>query len=93
MIHGATFLDLGNVWYMKNDANTYEEGSTFSFDTFYEQLGFNTGFGLRLDIQFAVLRLDWGIQLHNPNEAVGDRWISGFDFAKTAINFGVGYPF
>ncbi|MFR9603311.1 MAG: BamA/TamA family outer membrane protein [Rikenellaceae bacterium] len=93
MIHGATFLDLGNVWYLKNSYNSYDDGATFSFDTFYKQLGFNTGFGLRLDIQFAVLRLDWGIQLHNPNLTVGDRWIHNFDFANTAINFGVGYPF
>ncbi len=93
MIHGATFLDLGNVWYLKNNYNSYDDSATFSFDKFYKQLGFNTGFGLRLDIQFAVLRLDWGIQLHNPNLTAGDRWIHNFDFANTAINFGVGYPF
>ncbi|MFI3292788.1 MAG: BamA/TamA family outer membrane protein [Rikenellaceae bacterium] len=93
MIHGATFVDVGNVWYLPNDYNDYDEVSVFGLDTFYKQLGFNTGFGLRLDIQFAVLRLDWGIQIHSPNEPVGDRWISGFDFAKSAINFGVGYPF
>ncbi len=60
---------------------------------FYKQLGFNTGLGLRFDIKFAVLRLDWGIQLHNPNNPVGERWIHDFRWKNTALNFGVGYPF
>ncbi|MFI3282786.1 MAG: BamA/TamA family outer membrane protein [Rikenellaceae bacterium] len=93
MIDGATFVDVGNVWYLPNKYSSYDDDAIFNLDSFYKQLGFNTGIGVRLDIQFAVLRLDWGIQLHNPNDPVGDRWISGFDFSKTAINFGVGYPF
>lgn len=60
---------------------------------FYRQLGFDTGVGIRLDIKFAVLRLDWGIQLHNPNWPAGHRWIESFKFKNTALNFGVGYPF
>ena len=47
----------------------------FHFDSFYRQLGFDAGIGLRLDIKFAVLRLDWGIQIHNPNAPAGQRWI------------------
>lgn len=93
MIHGAAFADVGNVWYLPNDYGNYDEASVFRLDNFYRQLGFNIGYGFRLDIQFAVLRLDWGIQIHNPNEPAGQRWISGFDFSKTALNFGVGYPF
>ena len=91
IFHGATFLDLGNVWYMKdNDTDT---SGVFHGSTFCKQLGFNTGLGIRLDIKFAVLRLDWGIQLHNPNRPVGERWISNFKWKNTALNFGVGYPF
>lgn len=93
-IHGATFLDAGNIWYLKDSEGVYDSSALFDKDTFYKQLGFNTGFGIRLDIQFAVLRLDWGIQLHNPNKAEGERWvIKSFNFDNTALNFGVGYPF
>ena len=93
MIHGATFFDLGNIWYIKNnDANIPDE-AVFHFNSFYKQLAFNTGIGLRLDIQFAVLRLDWGIQLHNPNNPVGKRWIHNFKWRNTSLNFGVGFPF
>ncbi len=92
--HAATFLDAGNVWYLKDSEGVYDETAIFDGKTFYKQLGFNTGFGVRLDIQFAVLRLDWGIQLHNPNKDEGQRWvIRDFKWDNTALNFGVGYPF
>ena len=93
IFHGATFLDLGNIWYTGANSKDVPEGAEFAFDTFYKQLGFNTGLGLRLDIKFAILRLDWGIQLHNPNNPVGERWIHNFKWRNMALNFGVGYPF
>ncbi|MFR9580410.1 MAG: BamA/TamA family outer membrane protein [Rikenellaceae bacterium] len=92
-IFGATFFDVGNVWYAQDEYSEYDPESVFHFNSFYKQLGFNTGIGIRLDIKFAILRLDWGVQLHNPNLTEGERWISKFDFDNTALNFGVGYPF
>ena len=93
MFHGATFLDLGNVWYMGHDRAQVPADGVFHWDRFYKQLGFNTGLGLRIDIKFVILRLDWGIQLHNPNRPQGERWINDFRWKNTALNFGVGYPF
>jgi outer membrane protein assembly factor BamA len=93
IFHGATFFDVGNVWYMGRNGVEYPENSVFHFNEFYKQLGFNTGIGIRLDITFAVLRLDWGIQLHNPNRPAGERWIHDFKWKNTSLNFGVGYPF
>ncbi len=93
-VHGATFLDVGNIWYLRDSDDVTDPLAIFHGDTFFKQLGVNTGFGLRLDIQFAILRLDWGIQLHNPNKVEGERWvIKDFSFSNTALNFGVGYPF
>lgn len=93
IFHGATFLDCGNIWYTGTTSTETPADSEFHFNTFYRQLGFNTGLGLRVDIKFAILRLDWGIQLHNPNRPVGERWIHNFKWSNTALNFGVGYPF
>lgn len=93
IVHGATFFDLGNIWYIRQNPSEYADDAVFRFDRFYNQLGFNTGLGLRFDIKFAVLRLDWGIQLHNPNNPAGERWIHNFKWKNTALNFGVGYPF
>ena len=93
MVHGATFFDLGNIWYIRRNPSEYSDDAVFFFDKFYKQLGFNTGLGLRFDIKFAVLRLDWGVQLHNPNNPAGERWIHNLRWKNTALNFGVGYPF
>jgi hypothetical protein len=93
MFHGATFFDLGNIWYIGRKDVSYPESSVFRLKNFYKQLAFNTGIGIRLDIDFAILRLDWGIQLFNPNSPEGQRWIHNFKWRNTSLNFGVGYPF
>ena len=93
MFNGATFFDLGNVWYLGGDRQDIPTDGIFRWNEFYKQLGFNTGIGLRVDIKFVILRLDWGVQLHNPNMPEGERWISNLKWKNTALNFGVGYPF
>ena len=72
MFHGATFVDVGNIWFADRHSAP-SPAAVFHFDSFYRQLGFDAGIGLRLDIKFAVLRLDWGIQIHNPNAPAGQR--------------------
>lgn len=91
IVDGALFFDLGNVWLAGRHNN--DEPSKFRLDTFYKQLGFNTGIGLRFDINVAILRFDWGIRLHDPGMPKGDRWIDKFKYSNTVLNFGVGYPF
>ena len=93
MFNGATFFDLGNVWYLGNGRVDIPADGIFSWKDFHKQLGFNTGLGLRIDITFVILRLDWGVQLHNPNLPAGHRWIEKLRWKNTALNFGVGYPF
>lgn len=90
-IHGAVFLDVGNIW--SNGKGETDKSAIFYFDKFYKQLAFNTGAGIRLDLDFFVIRLDWGIILHNPNNIAGQRWIRKFNFDNTALHFAIGYPF
>lgn len=92
ILHGAVFADVGNVWFL-NSREFNDNRGVFKFNRFYKQLGFNTGVGFRFDIGMAILRLDWGIKIFNPNRVAGDRWISKFKFSDTVLNFGVGYPF
>lgn len=92
-LRGAVFLDAGNIWNVNIKGGQAGNPEAFRFDTFASQLGFNTGIGLRFDVNIAVIRLDWGIRLHDPNEPAGQRWIHNFRFSNTAINFGIGYPF
>ena len=92
IFHGALFLDVGNVWYLRDTEDSNPE-EVFQFNNFYKQLGFNTGLGLRIDATFVILRIDLGLQLHNPGRPEGERWIHDFKWKNMALNFGVGYPF
>ena len=85
---GALFLDAGNIW----DCADKGEADAFSF----ESIALNWGLGLRLNLDFILLRLDAGIRLHDPGKQAGKRWIEPaywLDGGNTAIHFGVGYPF
>ena len=92
IMNGALFFDLGNVWYLRDTEDNNPE-EVFHFNSFYRQLGFNTGLGLRLDLSYVILRFDLGMQLHNPNRPESERWIKTFHWRNTALNFSVGYPF
>ena len=62
---GALFLDAGNVWNLKNFFE-YEdaEDGVFRLKDFWREMALGTGFGVRYDLDFFVLRLDLGIGLH-----------------------------
>ena len=92
IFHGALFFDAGNVWYIRETEGS-NPSEVFHFNDFYKQLGFNTGLGLRIDATFVILRIDLGMQLHNPGLPEGQRWIHDFKWRNMALNFGVGYPF
>lgn len=91
IFHGAIFFDLGNIW--SNTKGEENSEARFKFDNFYNQLAFNTGAGIRLDFDFFVVRMDWGIQLFNPGFNADNRWINKFNFKNTALHFAIGYPF
>lgn len=95
VLEGALFADAGNVWnWDKNTEDTEEaQKGVFRFDTFYRQIACDWGLGLRLNLKFAILRLDWGFKIYEPGK---ERWMGVSDwFAKgqNALQFGIGYPF
>lgn len=88
---GALFLDAGNVWTVKRE-NTAVSGN-FSFGSFYRNIAFNWGTGLRYNLKFVILRVDLGMVLYDPSIK---SWIAPSKWLKKdtyAIQFGVGYPF
>jgi outer membrane protein insertion porin family len=79
-IDGAVFIDVGNVWRLKRKASEGAPTSTttpdeFQFNSFYKQFGVGTGFGLRFDFTFLILRFDVGIKMYDPTLAPGDRFV------------------
>lgn len=92
-IYGAAFIDVGNVWTLaKEDAD--DQQSQFKWNTFAKSLAANWGTGVRLDLDFLILRIDLGLKVHDPSRAKS--WIGPgqwFDSNNYAVHFGVGYPF
>lgn len=95
---GAFFVDAGNVWLYESD--TRPEG-VFKFDDFYNQLAIGTGFGLRFDIDYILLRLDIAFPIRNINSAGDFNWVADeIDLLSSSwlsnnlvYNLGIGYPF
>ena len=88
---GAVFFDAGNIWLLNED--TLRPGGEFQPDKFINQLAVGTGFGLRIDPDFFVIRLDIGFPLRKPFLPKGERWVTD-KFGKDAVlNIAIGYPF
>ena len=91
---GAVFVDAGNIWTIRNYAN--QPGGVFKFDKFYKQIAVAYGLGLRLDLDFFILRFDGGMKAVNPAfETKKERFpIIHPKFSRDfAFHFAVGYPF
>jgi len=69
---GAVFVDAGNIWTMQEDENRLN--GQISWD-WWRQIAVATGFGLRMDLDFFVIRLDLGIPIRNPALPRGENWI------------------
>lgn len=91
-LHGALFLDAGNVWLMRKDEN--RPGGELTLRNFAEQIALGTGVGIRYDMDFLVFRLDWGIALHNPYDTGKSGYYNIPKFKDSmALHFAIGYPF
>jgi outer membrane protein insertion porin family len=72
---GAVFIDAGNVWAFNKAIQEDQGNSQFNPRTFYKELGIGTGFGLRFDFTFLILRFDVGIKAYDPAREEGDRFV------------------
>lgn len=101
-IEGALFAEAGNVWLTKFDENRangqfrftelLDENGLVINEAFYRQLALGTGFGVRLDLQYFLLRLDMGYPLHTPYEP-NEAWVQQFTFEDVNYNLALNYPF
>jgi len=108
-VEGALFLDAGNVWTIKPLTKKDENGelvengnSKFKREEFYKEFGVGTGFGLRFNFSFLILRFDVGMKVYDPARDEGDRFmLDNIKFFKpfgvykepVIYNIGIGYPF
>jgi outer membrane protein assembly factor BamA len=98
MFHWAAFIDAGNVWLQRRDEN--KPGGRLTKD-FYKELAVGAGLGLRVDLDFLVVRTDLATPLRVPYRAPGDRWVFKYidirdgDWRRNNLvfNLAIGYPF
>ncbi|KAA5433635.1 BamA/TamA family outer membrane protein, partial [Bacteroides cellulosilyticus] len=91
-LHGAIFLDAGNVWLMRKDKDRPDGQLTLK--NFPKQVALGTGAGLRYDLDFLVFRFDWGVALHDPYDTGKKGYYNIPKFKDgMAWHFAIGYPF
>jgi outer membrane protein assembly factor BamA len=95
ILEGAFFTDLGNIWYIDKKGGLPDE-TIFRLENFANDLAIGTGFGLRLDLSFSVLRLDLGLKLRDPSYTDDQKWLLGNRKVSSntlSWNIAIGYPF
>lgn len=92
-LDGAVFLDAGNVWLLNED--TSRVGGKFEFNRFYKEIAMGAGFGLRVNLDYVVIRLDAALPIRRPYKDLGKYWTfsSPYLFRDYILSFAVGYPF
>lgn len=91
-LQGATFLDAGNVWLLRDSEN--QPGGKFTFKDFGKQIALGTGVGIRYDLDFLVIRFDLGIGIHAPYDTGKRGYYNMPSFGKSlGYHFAIGYPF
>lgn len=96
-LKGALFMDAGNIW-LQNE-NEALPGGKFS-SNWWKEIAVGTGVGMRIDIQFFVLRFDLATPVRFPYLPDGEQWGNSFDIGSKSwrrenliFNFAIGYPF
>jgi len=87
-LYGAMFLDAGNVWSLHKDDRS---GGHFEPKNLLKEMALGTGVGLRYDMDFLVIRVDWGVGLHVPYKS-GFYNVGSFRDSQS-LHFAIGYPF
>ncbi|MEM5564015.1 BamA/TamA family outer membrane protein [Psychroserpens sp. AS72] len=89
--NGAVFVDAGNIWNVFD--NVEDEAATFDGFSSLKDIAVGSGFGIRYDFSFFVLRGDIGFKTYDPSRTLGDRWFKDYNFGNAVYNIGVNYPF
>ena len=90
-LDGAIFTDIGNIWNVFDD--TQDPRRTFDGFNDLNELAIGSGFGIRYNLGYFVLRLDMGLKAYNPVLDSNDRWMTDFKLNKAVFNIGLNYPF
>jgi len=86
---GALFADAGNIWNVFDNVDDPE--ATFNGIKSLKDIALGSGFGIRYDFTYFVLRGDLGFKTYNPALSTSQRWFK--DFGDSVLQIGINYPF
>jgi outer membrane protein assembly factor BamA len=91
--YGAFFLDAGNVWLLNEDET--RSGGKFEFNKFLNDMAIGSGLGIRVDLTYVVIRLDFAFPIRKPYMPKNENWIfnNGNFFGDYIFSLAIGYPF
>ncbi|WP_229253728.1 BamA/TamA family outer membrane protein [Dyadobacter sp. NIV53] len=76
-INYAFFIDAGNVW----NIHTTDEMQELKANKILKDIAIGSGFGIRYDLSFFILRFDFGIKVIDPSRQKNQRFVlDEFDF-------------
>jgi outer membrane protein assembly factor BamA len=90
------FIDAGNIWNINHGQGN--NVGYFNVNTFLNEIAVGTGFGVRWDFDYFLLRLDLASKAINPAYTSKEKWVlpkTSFSSGENPIEFniGIGYPF
>jgi outer membrane protein assembly factor BamA len=88
---GALWSDAGNIWLLEEDPN--REGSGVRWNKLFKDSYLTAGAGIRLDLNFLVLRFDYGALLYVPYFEESKQWIWKHEKPFLGAAIGLGFPF
>ncbi|MBN9297607.1 MAG: BamA/TamA family outer membrane protein [Filimonas sp.] len=77
-VAGALFVDAGNIWNIRKDS--LNPNSEFSISRFGHDIAIGVGTGIRLDFNYFLIRVDFGIKLKDPARLANNGWMDLSDF-------------
>lgn len=94
--NGAFFIDAGNIWTTRHYEVT-GKGGQFQIDDFWKQLAASYGIGLRMNLDYFILRFDIAMKAINPAYMPSSRGYLPLVRPKFSrdftFHFAVGLPF
>lgn len=92
-LKGALFVDAGNIWLLRKEEG--RPGGEFRLKGLAKEIALGTGFGVRYDFSYIVIRADLGVPIHAPYATGKSGYynISGSFWKGLVLNIAIGYPF
>ena len=77
-VNSALFVDMGNIWNLKNNVNN--PNSKLTLNRFLTDIAIGAGTGVRFDFNYFLIRLDFAYKVKDPARLSNYGWMSIRDF-------------